>query len=368
MYNDDSLSIRGRLSTLVGSLLQGSLLVLIVLGLFLRPALAFWIVVGIPVGFAGGVLMMPALGITANVMSLFGYIIVVGIVVDDAIVTGENIYSKVKSGMPPVEAAVKGTHEVATPVTFGALTTMVAFLPLLFFEGTWGDFAKQIPPVVAPVLLFSLIETKFILPAHLKHLRPKANTSLFARLQTKIAGGLELFVERVYQPTLCWSVSNRATVLAIFAAMALAMAGYCVGGHMGFVSFPSVDRQRISATLDLPDNTPLETTAQIHGAPCRKRWSKSKQSLSIPVQANRSSETLPRTTGAGYHGSSFDKSRCYLSVELMSPRRTVRARPPRTARSSNAGQSWWAPFQRRPGIASTGTRRYPKNENMTTST
>ena len=180
VWDDDSLSIRGRLSTLAWSLLQGSVLVLIVLGLFLRPSLAFWIVVGIPVGFAGAAIMMPWFGITANMMSLFGFIIVVGVVVDDAIVTGDSIYSKIKAGVPPVEAAVEGTHEVATPVTFGALTTMVAFVPLLFFEGAWGDFSRQIPPIVAPVLLFSLIESKLILPAHLKHLRLRADTFVFS--------------------------------------------------------------------------------------------------------------------------------------------------------------------------------------------
>ena len=318
VYNDDSLSIRGRLSTLVGSLLQGSLLVLLLLGLFLRPSLAFWIVVGVPVGFAGGVLMMPWFGVTANVMSLFGYIIVVGIVVDDAIVTGENIYTKVRSGMPPLEAAVQGTHEVATPVTFGALTTMVAFVPLLFFEGTWGDFAKQIPPIVAPVLFFSLVETKLILPAHLKHLRSKSDAYAFSRFQTRIASGLERFVERIYQPTLNWSVRHRTIVLSGFAAMGLAMAGYCMGGHLGFVSFPSVDRLRISATLDLPDNTPLETTKKYMDR-FLSALDHLKQEFVDPGTGESLIRNVTATTGAGYHGSSFDKSRCYLSVELMSP-------------------------------------------------
>ena len=147
IWKDESDSIRGRLHTLVTSLLQGSVLVLIILGLFLRPQLAFWVVLGIPVAFAGGVLLMPFFGITANIMSLFGYILVLGVVVDDAIVTGENVYSCMKTGMDPTEASIAGTKEVTVPVTFGAITTIVAFLPLLYFDGTWGDFAKQIPPV-----------------------------------------------------------------------------------------------------------------------------------------------------------------------------------------------------------------------------
>ncbi|MEM7699756.1 MAG: efflux RND transporter permease subunit, partial [Verrucomicrobiota bacterium] len=164
-WDDESIAIRGRLGTLITSMLQGCLLVFILLALFLRPAVAFWVVLGIPVSFAGGLLLMPWLGLTANLMSVFGFIIVVGLVVDDAIVTGENIYAKLRTGMEPLEASVLGTKEVAVPVTFGVLTTIVAFLPLLYFEGRWGEFARQIPPVVAPVLLFSLIETKLILPS-----------------------------------------------------------------------------------------------------------------------------------------------------------------------------------------------------------
>ncbi|MHC4628983.1 MAG: efflux RND transporter permease subunit, partial [Planctomycetota bacterium] len=117
VWNDESLSIRGRLSTLTWSLVQGGILVFVILGLFLRPQVAFWVVLGIPVSFDGGILLMPWFGVTANVMSLFGYIIVLGLVVDDAIVTGENIYSKLKTGMDPLEASVVGTHEVAVPVT-----------------------------------------------------------------------------------------------------------------------------------------------------------------------------------------------------------------------------------------------------------
>ncbi len=318
VWSDQSLSIRGRLSTLVGSLLQGSLLVLLVLGLFLRPTLAFWIVIGIPVGFAGGVLTMPWFGITANVMSLFGFILVVGIVVDDAIVTGENIYAKIKKGTPPIEAAVSGTHEVATPVTFGALTTMVAFVPLLFFEGTWGDFAKQIPPVVAPVLLFSLIESKLILPAHLKHLRNQTETHFFGRIQEQIAVGLEKFIIRVYQPTLTWAVRYRISVLALFGAMAFAMTGYCVGGRMGFVSFPAVDTQRITAILDLPDDTPLETT-RTYMDRIEDALDQLKREFVDPGTGESIIQNISRTDGAYSPESGFDKTNGGISVEVLLP-------------------------------------------------
>ncbi|MEC8906377.1 MAG: efflux RND transporter permease subunit, partial [Verrucomicrobiota bacterium] len=187
-WDDKSLSMRGRLGTLTSSLLQGCILVFIVLSLFLRPKVAFWVVLGIPISFAGGVMLMPQMGITANVMSLFGFIIVLGVVVDDAIVTGENVYSKLQAGMNPLEASVLGTKEVALPVTFGILTTIAAFVPLLYFEGRWGDFAGQIPPIVAPVLLFSLVESKLILPSHLKHITPRGNDlNAVGRFQKRIA-------------------------------------------------------------------------------------------------------------------------------------------------------------------------------------
>ncbi|MCP4190146.1 MAG: efflux RND transporter permease subunit [Planctomycetaceae bacterium] len=335
VWDDDSVSIRGRLSTLIVSMIQGGLLVLLVLGLFLRPALAFWIVIGIPVGFAGGALMQPWFGITANVMSLFAYIIVVGIVVDDAIVTGENIYSKIRAGLPPLEAAVQGTHEVATPVTFGALTTMVAFVPLLFFEGTWGDFAKQIPPIVAPVLFFSLIESKLILPSHLKHLTRETGTNAFSRFQSKIADGLELFIERLYQPSLVWSVKHRPIVLASFLAMALAMVGYCIGGRMGFVSFPSVDAQRITAILDLPDDTPLDTTDKYMDH-IYDSLVQVKQEFVDPGSGESLIRNVTRVTGAYSAGRNFDKSRGSVSIEVTPPDERTEPGP----RNSEIANRW----------------------------
>jgi multidrug efflux pump subunit AcrB len=323
VWDDESISIRGRLNTLAQSLIQGSLLVMLLLGLFLRPALAFWIVVGIPVGFAGGVLMMPWFGITANVMSLFGFIIVVGVVVDDAIVTGENVYLKIKAGVPPLEAAIEGTHEVATPVTFGALTTIVAFIPLMFFEGTWGDFAGQVPPVVAPVLLFSLVESKLILPAHLKHLRPVPRQNRFTRFQTSIADGLEYFIQRYYQPVLELAVRHRASVLAGFVAVALLMTGYCLGGHMKFIAFPNVDRGRISAGLDMPDDTPLEVTAQYMDRIEAALLQLQKEYVD-PGTGESLVQNISKLVGAGRIHRDFDKSQGGIQFEVLaSSQRTV---------------------------------------------
>lgn len=263
IWDDSSEELEGRLGTLLTSLLQGCLLVLIVLGLFLRPSIAFWVVLGIPVSFAGGFILMPWLGITANVMSIFGFIIVIGIIVDDAIVTAENVYLKLREGMPPLEAATIGTKEVAVPVTFGAITTIVAFVPLMYFEGFYGSFARQIPPIVTAVLIFSLIESKLVLPSHLKHVRVhRPDLKGIARLQKKIADSLEVFVHKFYEPSLRFSTHHRYTTLAVFIAIALGSFGYINSGALGFVNMPSIDRNRIFAQVRMHRDTPVEVTDQ----------------------------------------------------------------------------------------------------------
>ena len=263
---------------------------------------------------------MPAFDITANLMSVFGFIIVLGLVVDDAIVTSENIYSKMKTGMDPLEAAVLGTKEVAVPVTFGVLTTIVAFIPLLYFEGRWATYARQIPPVVAPVLLFSLIESKFILPSHLKHIKTgRTKFNFFSRFQKKIADGLEVFIERVYNPSLAFSVKHRYTVAALFASMALLMYGYCKGGNLGFVSTPTVDMLRITASVDLPDGTPLERTDLYV-----KRINAAVEVLRGEFMDGDTGQSLIRnvytqTGDRGYSSTTVDETRGEVSIEIMPP-------------------------------------------------
>ncbi len=260
-WDDDSVSLRGRISTLFWNLLQGSLLVFLLLGIFLRLSLAFWVVVGIPISFAGGLILMPSMGVTANVMSLFGFIIVLGIVVDDAIVTSEHIYSKLKTGMDPLEATVLGTKEIAVPVTFGILTTMVAFTPLAFFDGWLGTLAKQIPYVVIPVLLFSLIESKLILPSHLRHLKiNRERNHIITRIQHRASQLLDLSIKKIYKPSITIAVRFRYATLAIFLAIAMGSIGFISSGIMGFESIPTVDRYFISAKLRMSEGANFEQT------------------------------------------------------------------------------------------------------------
>ena len=214
------------------------------------------------VSFAGGIVVMQLFGISANMMSLFGFIIVIGVVVDDAIVTGESVYTRLQRGTNPLDAAVSGTRAVTVPVTFGILTTIVAFLPLLFFEGMTGNFARQIPFVVTPVLLFSLVESKLILPAHLKHVRiskPRIRNPLSV-IQRGAASGLQSLIDKVYAPTLKVVVSHRLSMIGFFVCLALLMLGYFAGGRLGYVSIPSVERPEIFATLKLPEHVSKEVT------------------------------------------------------------------------------------------------------------
>lgn len=324
-WDDSSLSMRGRLGTLSSSLLQGCVLVFLILGIFLRPKVAFWVVVGIPVSFAGGIMLMPDLGITANVMTLFGFIIVLGVVVDDAIVTGENVYSRLQQGMDPLEASILGTKEVAVPVTFGVLTTVVAFLPLLSFEGRWGDFAGQIPKVVAPVLLFSLVESKLILPAHLKHVRLRGdNLGFFGRFQKAVARSLERFVDNMYQPSLRFAVRHRVAVIAVFIAMGLAMAGYVMGGRMGFSSFPSVENLKVTASLNLPNDLPIEKTGEIVDR-ITAATEKLKEEFVDPGHGLSLIQNVAAVTGSYRLGGRYDHSRGHVIVEVLPP--SLRSEP-----------------------------------------
>ncbi len=263
-WRDRSEPIKARLQTLSTSAWQGLLLVIALLALFLRPSVAFWVCLGIPMSFMGAFLFMPLFDVTLNLMSLFAFILVLGIVVDDAIVTGENVYSHLQRGEDPLSAAIKGTQEVAVPVTFGILTTAAAFLPLAFQTGR-GSWYAAIPYVIIPVLLFSLIESKFILPAHLKHVKARndKNSSKLSMVQQKIANSLEVLIAKVYQPALAQAMRWRyATWMGMFAILIIII-GTIAAGHTKFVFFPRVQSEVATATLVMPAGTAFESTDRI---------------------------------------------------------------------------------------------------------
>ncbi|MEM9281544.1 MAG: efflux RND transporter permease subunit [Verrucomicrobiota bacterium] len=278
-WNDSSRIVEGRLLTLLDSGWKSMLFVFLLLTLFLRPSLALWVVIGIPVCFMGAIALMPWFDVSINVVSLFGFILVLGVVVDDAIVTGENIHTRQQDIDDKVEAAIVGTKEVTLPVVFGVLTTMLAFVPLFFMSGFNGEWMPQIATIVILVLAFSLVESKFVLPSHLTH-SPRhwlKNFILFffgrsitdwlargyrhfSRFQQSVANSLIWFVRKAYQPALNWSLRNRYVVLSMFLGGLVLIGGILFGGRISQVSFPRVESERATCRLTMQEGTPYEVT------------------------------------------------------------------------------------------------------------
>ena len=229
---DGSTNIRDRLVLLGKNGGTGILLVLIILMLFLNLRLAFWVALGIPISLAGAAILFPLPGIdmSINVLSSFGFLVVLGIVVDDAIVIGESIYSEKEnakntaSKSSPINTTVRGVSKVVTPATFGVITTIAAFLPLTQVSGRLGNVFGQIAVAVIFCLIFSLIESKLILPSHLAHIdvhkQPKNPISCaWAKLQKAIANGLQWVINQLYRPFIRVCISWRYAVLASFIAI-----------------------------------------------------------------------------------------------------------------------------------------------------
>ncbi|MBF0455341.1 MAG: efflux RND transporter permease subunit [Magnetococcales bacterium] len=261
-WRDRSQIVRLRLETLLTSAWQGGLLVFLCLTLFLRLSVAIWVCVGIPISFMGALILMPQFGVTINIITLFAFILVLGIVVDDAIITGENIYRRMKEGGVGLESAILGTQEVSVPVTFGLLTTVAAFLPLMFMEGQRGPIFAQIPLVVIPVLLFSWVESKLILPTHLAHLNihKEDQPGRLQRFQQAFANGLERGVDRYYQPFLEWSLNHRYLTFVLFAGFSFLVITFVASGRFGFTFFPRVQSETARATLTMQTGTAVERT------------------------------------------------------------------------------------------------------------
>jgi len=262
-WRDQSVIVKNRISTLTTNAVQGGILVLLLLTLFLRPAIAIWVFIGIPVSFMGAFFLMPLMGVTLNIFSLFAFILVLGIVVDDAIVTGENIYSHLRHSENGLQAAIRGTQEVSVPVTFGILTTVAAFLPLAFIEGRRGDIFAQIPIVVIPILLFSLIESKLVLPSHLKRIKmrkDKDQHGTFSRFQQRFADGFERAILTYYRPVLALSLKHKLTTILGFVGILAVIISLLMSGWMRFTFFPRVESETARATLSMPAGTPYAVT------------------------------------------------------------------------------------------------------------
>ena len=265
VWQDESRVLRSRMDLLLENGRQGLLLVFITLALFLRLSLAFWVTLGIPISFLGAVLLMPGLDVSINMISLFAFIVALGIVVDDAIVVGENIYARAEEGLDGMAAVKKGVDQVSTPVIFAILTTIAAFSPLVGIPGVMGKFVAQLPLIVVPTLLFSLVESLFILPAHLVHVRIRERTQpgllwLWEKLQNLLTSLLQRFIERVYTPVLRLVLGWRYLAFAAGVTALLLTGAAFAAGKLRFTFFPDVEADNVVAFVAMPQGTPPEVT------------------------------------------------------------------------------------------------------------
>lgn len=258
---------RERLSLLTENGILAIVIVLVILGLFLEYRLAFWVMMGMAISFIGGIIFLPVFGISINMISMFGFLVVLGIVVDDAIVVGENIHEYRQKGLSNIDAAIAGAKDVSKPVIFSILTTIIAFVPLLFMPGETGKFWWPLPAVVIVILAVSLLEALFILPSHLGHISEKKRKGgWFKKLedwQESFAKGFKKIINKYYQPLLDLSLKYRYITLSAAVALLLIVGGYGYSDHMGMIMMPEVAADEIEAGVRLPVGTTPQQAARV---------------------------------------------------------------------------------------------------------
>ena len=299
---DESVILRGRIELLTENAYLGLGLVLIVLALFLKPKLAAWVSLGIPISFMGGFWLLPLFDVSINMISLFTFILVLGIVVDDAIVVGENIHIYLKRGLSGVDAALEGAYQVAKPVIFAVLTTMVTFSPMILVEGALGKIWKIIPVVTILVLMFSLIESLTILPAHLAHMNineaKKKNrfSQWWSDIQTGIHNWLQGFIKNKYTPVLELALKNRGNTVAIAISIFILTVGLVASGFIRFNFFPPLEADIVIAGVEYPEGTPVSLT-KVGLDQIEKSAYKLKDSLEVLFPENKIFINMVSTAG-----------------------------------------------------------------------
>ena len=267
LWDDDSQILRDRIDLLTRNARSGLILVMIILTLFLDLRLAFWVALGIPISFLGAFMMMPALGLSINMITLFALIVTLGMVVDDAIIVGDNIFHKTSNGEDQTDAAIKGAQEMAVPVTFSILTTMAAFAPMFAVPGTMGKVFVAIPAMVLAVLFFSLLESFYILPAHLAHSKhggEERGIFAVAHWAHKIASNLlNRFIQGVYQPAIDKLLTVRYVVFAAAMGLLLVTGSMVANGVVPQSFFPQLEGDVVTAFVRLPWGSPIERAEEI---------------------------------------------------------------------------------------------------------
>ncbi|GLS83074.1 efflux RND transporter permease subunit [Paraferrimonas haliotis] len=259
--------LSGRLNMMLSNMAGGALLVFCVLALFLQVRLAFWVMVGLPVCFLGAVFLMPTsfIGLSINLLSLFGFILVLGIVVDDAIVIGESAYTSIEREGHSVDSVVRGAQRVAMPATFGVLTTIAAFLPMIMVSGPMGNIWKSIGMVVILCLIFSIIESKLILPAHLAHMKvpkkkPIEQQNWFVRKKIAFNAGFQTFVQTRYRSFIDLCLRYRYICLSLFIGVLILSIGLIQSGKVRWVFFPDIPQDFIQVELEMDEGSSEDNT------------------------------------------------------------------------------------------------------------
>jgi len=265
-WDDRSRVFADRIGLLLKNGALGLVLVFLVLGAFLELRLAFWVMLGIAISLLGAFLIFPVFGVSINMISLFAFIITLGIVVDDAIIVGENVYYRRQEGMERLPAAIRGARQVVRPVVFAVLTSVVAFSPMLFVPGFAGKIFRVIPIIVISVLVLSLVESFFILPAHLAHSRREEPRGLWAtirRPQEMISHWLEWFVDTVYRRHVRAAIRHRYATIAVAVSLLMVALGLIRGGHLPFVFMPTIESDIAVASVRLPVEAPMDEARRI---------------------------------------------------------------------------------------------------------
>jgi multidrug efflux pump subunit AcrB len=266
-WQDDTRLLKDRLSLLIRSGRAGFILVFLSLAMFLRLRLALWVTAGMIISFFGAFWVMPQFDVSMNMLSLFAFVLVLGIVVDDAIVVGENIYTQVEKGQSGTKAAISGAQGVGVPVVFAVFTTVAAFSPLLSVPGNMGKFMRVIPVVVIGTLVFSLIESLFILPAHLSHVKSRVPGRLrngmaqrLSSLRDRLVNWLRVVAQVHYRTLLERALKARYLTLSVGLASLIVTMGLVVGGWVNFTFLPDVEADNVIAFVTMPEGTPVEVT------------------------------------------------------------------------------------------------------------
>ncbi|MCF8111942.1 MAG: efflux RND transporter permease subunit [Desulfobacteraceae bacterium] len=258
-YQDMSVILKSRIQLLTKNMFYGLILVSLLLGLFLNARLAFWVTLGIPVSFAFGLMLLPHYGVSLNMISLFAFIMVLGIVVDDAIIVGENVFRRQEEGLGRLTASVEGSLQVGRPVIFSVLTTMVAFAPLLFVGGSMGKLMGDIPVVVILVLLGSLVESLLILPCHLARSRASGRRQK-PKLMTRVLGWI---VAKPYRRGVEFLLRWRYAAVASAMALLFIIFGLYAAGKIQYTFFPKVEGDVLQCMITMPSGTPIQRTEEV---------------------------------------------------------------------------------------------------------